>query len=159
MPYTFTCFWEVTSARGGGEQRLTVVSHSSSTQRPDSSHTQGDRGTGLCWGPHAGPLMEHQGRTADPATTQPCCQNRLCPSYTSFLGVEMCLNHGGKYHAFSSAACPLDVFCLITLSNHFLLSLGCLHSFSLNHRRVFEMSSAPPSALYMLSGRGHGVQH
>lgn len=103
-------------------------------------------GAGVCWAPHAGPLMEHQGRAADPATTQPCCQSHLCSAYTLFLGVEMCLNHGGKCHVVSSAVCPWDVFCLTTLSNHFLFSLGFLHSLLLNHRRVFEVSSAPPSA-------------
>lgn len=76
------------------------------------------------------------------------------------LGCTQCsLTTVEKNQTVSSAACPLDVFCLITLSNHFLLLLGFLHFLSLNHRRVFEVCSAPSSALYVLSGRGYGVQY
>lgn len=57
------------------------------------------------------------------------------------------LNHGGK---------NLDsFFCLITLSNHFLLLLGFPHFLSLSPRRMFEVCRAPTSALNVPSGRGH----
>lgn len=110
---------------------------------------------------------------------RPCCQGHLHSSYPSSSGrsrvsegnfsavglhagllrVERCLNHDGEKQMVTSTACPLDVFCLTTLSNHFLLSLGFLYFLSLNHKRVFEVCSAPTSALSVLSGRGHGVQY
>ena len=138
------------------------------------------------WGPRAWPVTElpvctapHQGRAADPAAMQPCYQSHLRSSYplssgrsrasegdfsavglhAGFLRVERCLNRGGKKQVVSSAASPLDVFCLITLSNHFPLSLGFLHFLSLNRRRVFEVCSAPTSTLSVPSGRGHRVQY
>lgn len=79
--------------------------------------------------------------------------------HAGLLRVERCLNHDGEKQMVTSTACPLDVFCLTTLSNHFLFSLGFPYFLSLNHKRVFEVCSAPTSALSVLSGRGHGVQY
>lgn len=52
----------------------------------------------------------------------------------------------------------LSFFCLITLSNHFLLLLEFPHFLSLRHRRMFEVCMVPAWALYVPSGRGLAVQ-
>lgn len=127
----------------------------------------------MCWGPWAWPVMELPVCTAamlpgPPPQFLPIILRRSRVSegnfsavglHAGFPRVERCLNHDGEKQTVSSTACPLDVFCLTTLSNHFLLSLGFLYFLSLNHKRVFEVCSAPTSALSVLSGRRHGVQY
>lgn len=53
---------------------------------------------------------------------------------------------------------PDSFFCLITLSNHFLLLLGFPHFLSLSHRRMFEVCRAPASPC-VPSGRGPAEQY
>lgn len=117
MLLIFTCFSEVTFACGGGEQRLTAVSHGSSTWCPNASNTWGGDSEEIeRVGDHMHGLSRsclralHQGRAADPAAMRLCCQSHLCCSYPLSSGWSRAsegnvlavglhavfLNHGGK---------------------------------------------------------------